>query len=285
MPSPHTVRAAFEYYLSSSSLEKRTKQNIQVVQKKVESANLIDRELSDIKRADIRRFLEDLELTASTVQLTYTQLKSVLKTYVRDNNVMITLDVDGLIKRVPRKTEKQYEEQSLTFAQLKKLLTLELPAENPTLSTVRDLFCLSCFTGMALADITTFNPLIHMDDKWIEYRRAKRGKDCVVPLTPPAQELINKISWPVKISHRTIQLKTAELGAIFGKKLNFHMARHTAGTVFLELGMDMASVSKILGHASIKVTETVYAKVTKDKLSREMMKFPMEELKNITTKS
>lgn len=56
------------------------------------------------------------------------------------------------------------------------------------------------------------------------------------------------------------------------KKLTFHIARHTfATTVTLSNGVPIESVSKMLGHTSIRTTQ-IYAKVIEHKLSEDMRK-------------
>jgi len=54
------------------------------------------------------------------------------------------------------------------------------------------------------------------------------------------------------------------------KNLTFHMARHTfATTITLSNGVPIESVSKMLGHQSLKITQH-YAKVLDEKLSEDM---------------
>lgn len=53
------------------------------------------------------------------------------------------------------------------------------------------------------------------------------------------------------------------------KHITYHCSRHTAATLLLTLGADLYTVSKILGHKSIRMTE-IYAKIV-DKKKIETM--------------
>ena len=63
-----------------------------------------------------------------------------------------------------------------------------------------------------------------------------------------------------------------ELGDICGisKSITMHIARHTFATsVTLGNGVPIETVSKILGHTSLKTTQ-IYAKILDNKISEDM---------------
>jgi integrase len=60
----------------------------------------------------------------------------------------------------------------------------------------------------------------------------------------------------------------------FDRKITVHSLRHTATVGFLMAGVDMFTVSKILGHTSIRVTETVYAHIPAEHKREAMDKLP-----------
>jgi integrase len=137
--------------------------------------------------------------------------------------------------------------------------------------------------------------------QWILSRRKKTETPFRIPLLPvPLQILERYKDHPVcSVNDRVLPvwsnqklneyLKEIVDLCNISKKLTYHMARHTfATTVTLNNGVPMESVSKMLGHKNIKITQ-VYAKVLDRKISEDMgalrKKFAGEEkdngLKNI----
>jgi site-specific recombinase XerD len=153
------------------------------------------------------------------------------------------------------------------------------------LALVRDIFLFSCYTGFAYVDVanlTTDHIKTGIDGgKWLIKCRQKTGISERVPIFPPALRIINKYQDYAKINSSTKLLPTPsnqkvnaylkELADICGitTQITFHIARHTfASTVTLENGVPIDSVSKMLGHRSIKTTQ-IYAKVSDKKISED----------------
>ena len=117
---------------------------------------------------------------------------------------------------------------------------------------------------------------------WLITSRQKTDTDVRIPLLPQAEELIKKYQdHPKAVNHGTLfpvisnQKTNAYLKEIadlcnINKAITFHIARHTfATTVTLSNGVPIESVSKMLGHTTIRSTQ-VYAKVVEQKLSEDM---------------
>ena len=154
------------------------------------------------------------------------------------------------------------------------------------LAVVRDMYVFSCYTGIPFADMENLIPSdvsIGIDgDKWIIFNRIKNGSRSPVPLLPVPLSIIEKYKdYPVNsskgkllpmYSNQRVNGYLKEIATICGieKTLTFHTARHTfATTVTLTNGVPIETVSKMLGHTSIKTTQ-IYSKVVDVKISHDM---------------
>ncbi|MDL5511319.1 site-specific integrase [Arenibacter sp. M-2] len=152
------------------------------------------------------------------------------------------------------------------------------------LEQVRDVFIFSCYTGLAYIDVaklTASDIVIGIDGKrWIKVKRTKTKSLSSIPLLPIAERIIAKYSsipcdkdqlLPVYSNQKTngYLKEIADLCGIT-KNLTFHVARHTfATTITLSNGVPIESVSKMLGHKSLKTTQH-YAKILDTKLAEDI---------------
>ncbi|MDI9564902.1 MAG: site-specific integrase [Bacteroidota bacterium] len=165
---------------------------------------------------------------------------------------------------------------------------------------VRDVFVFACYTGIAYGDLknlTTESVSKGIDGKnWIIYHRGKTGIRASIPLLPPAMEIIEKYRidpecsadrklLPV-ISNQKLNSYLSEIAGLcdIEKRLTTHVARHTfATTVTLSQGVPIETVSKMLGHTSLKTTQ-IYAKVVDRKIADDMSQLERKLQKNSETK-
>lgn len=85
-------------------------------------------------------------------------------------------------------------------------------------------------------------------------------------------QCVNEMSLLPVLSNQKMNSYLKEIADVCGitKELTFHIARHTfATTVTLTNGVSIESVSKMLGHRSIKTTQH-YAKILDRKVSDDM---------------
>ena len=75
----------------------------------------------------------------------------------------------------------------------------------------------------------------------------------------------------------TLALKRWTEKAEISKKVTFHTARHTFATVALTQGVDLYTVSKLLGHTDIKNTQ-IYAKIVDEKKRTAINMMPKIEM-------
>ena len=154
------------------------------------------------------------------------------------------------------------------------------------LDQVRDIFLFCCFTGLAYSDVKKLskdNLVIGIDgERWIKVNRTKTDTRSSIPVLPMAQTILDKYAHHPKScaekkllpvnSNQKMNGYLKEIAAICGieKNITFHIARHSfATTVTLQNDVPIESVSKMLGHKSIRTTQH-YAKVLDKKVSSDM---------------
>lgn len=153
------------------------------------------------------------------------------------------------------------------------------------LEVIRDMFLMSAFTGLAFTDVSqlTEDHIVTDNDgnKWIRKPRQKTKQMSNIPLLDVPLAIIEKYQGDKKAAKKGVLLpipcnqvmnrylkEIAEICKI-NKHLTMHTARHTYATLCLSQGVSLKNVSKMLGHASIKMTER-YARVLDSSILRDM---------------
>jgi len=232
------------------------------------------------------RFITKYELYFKTVRKC--NHNTTMK-YIKNLRKIINLAIaEDYIERDPfakfKMTYKKVDRGYLTDEELNAIINLKFKMKR--LEQVRDCFIFSCFTGLSHSDLKRLskeNIVTGTDGgKWIKIKRKKTDNLCSIPILSVSQQLldkyknnvdcvINNILLPVK-SNQKMNAYLKEIADLCGitKNLSSHLARHTfATTVTLNNGVPIESVSKMLGHSSIRIT-TIYARLLDKKVGLDM---------------
>jgi len=178
---------------------------------------------------------------------------------------------------------KEVSRPYLTDEELERIIKLDSRFDR--INKVKDFFIFSCFTGLAYTDVKKLKgkEIIKTDKGyWIKTQRQKTGGESNIPLLPVPLSIINKYN-PVDeifdndpvlpiLSNQKMNAYLKELADLtsISKNLSYHVARHTfATTVTLMNDVPIESVSRMLGHKSIKTTQH-YARVVDKKVEADM---------------
>ena len=242
--------------------------------------NASDLTFSQLTEDFIKQFeqyvIGEMGLKQSTCYNMIVLIKKVCKLAYRegaaDSLLFDNVHVDKGDSRLPKALDREA---------LDKLKALCFDGWEIDLETARDVFLFACYTGAAYCDLMALNRehLVRDDEGalWLKFNRQKTGVLCRVKLLPEALRLMNKLSDEGRdtllphINYLTYQshLKVLRLRAGIALPFTSHTARHTFATlVTLEQGVPIETVSKMLGHSTVRMTER-YAKVTSQKLFEE----------------
>ena len=170
------------------------------------------------------------------------------------------------IRGVERFKAEEGTRMYLTIDEVKLLAQTE--CEYPR---IKDAFLFSCLTGLRRSDVLRLRwGDVYRQGEYtrIIFRQKKTKEQEYLDITEQAARLMGKrgddeeyvftdIHTP-STTNNAIKLWVARAG--IKKDITFHCARHTFATMMLDLGNDLYTVSKLLGHREIATTQ-IYAKV------------------------
>lgn len=154
----------------------------------------------------------------------------------------------------------------LTIEELQKLVQTDMAYPE-----LRRAFLFSCLTGLRRSDIAKLTwSEVHQQGSFVRliFKQKKTGGQEYLDINEQAAELLGvrgkpqDLVFPYMISpdwqNSIIQQWVYKAG--INKKISFHCGRHTFAVMMLDLGTDLYTLSKLLGHKSISTTQ-IYAKV------------------------
>ena len=221
-------------------------------------------------------FLGECGFQESTFYNAATHLKTVCRMAYREGLADVLLFDKAKISKGNKRLPK-----ALDRGAFEKLKTLHFEDLEEEMETARDIFLFACYTGAAYCDLMELDKshLVRDDEGslWLKFNRHKTGVPCRVKLLPEAIRLMEKLHSDERetllpfMGYATYQsyLKALRLRAGISFPFTTHTARHTFATLItLEQGVPIETVSKMLGHSNVSMTER-YAKVTPQKLFEE----------------
>ena len=157
--------------------------------------------------------------------------------------------------------EEKLDYHTLTIDDVRYLLSMDITEKR--IASVRDLFCFQSMTGLSYADMASLSVDDIKDDVIIK-RRKKTDIQFVIPVLPIAKSILEKYEYKLPvISNQKYNQYLKVLGDYckMPMTLHSHLARHSYACILLNSGVDMKTISKTMGHSSMRTTERIYAEM------------------------
>ncbi|MHC5373364.1 tyrosine-type recombinase/integrase [Enterococcus sp. LJL120] len=252
--------------------------------------------IDDQTMQEFIHILQEKELSISSIRLIFSIVKQAMNEAVFQGIITRKLE-----RKIYFPKEKPKKVHSLSLAQQ---LTLEKLARNhkhglPILLSLYAGLRIGEISGLTWEDIDFERNLLRVNKTIVRikstYPDQKKTQvisdtpktslsNRVVPLTKSLKELLllerarsssrylvftnNGLAEPRVISYRFKKL----ISETDFKDAHFHMLRHTFATRAIEQGIDIVSLSRILGHQSVKLTLDIYSDSMMEQRQKEIMK-------------
>ncbi len=243
---------------------------------KFTNGNLKFADLNDNKCIEFRDFLlttksnksDKVKLSQNSALSYFNKFKATLKQAYKDGYLKTNLN--AIVEPI-----KQAETQRnfLTIEELNKLAK-----SNCDYISLKNAAIFSALTGLRFSDIEKLIwgelEYIKGNGYFIKFKQKKTKGSEMLPISDQAFNILGERKEPsdkvfedldYNLVHRYLLAWLATAGIT--KKITFHCFRHTYATLQLSNGIDIFTISKMLGHREIKTTQ-IYAKII-DKTKRE----------------
>lgn len=246
--------------VASGKVSDSTLQKYEINKKRL-SEFLQTKNMTDIRLREITPlFIEEFQnfclkkLKNNTTNKQLKMLKKILDFAVRERMI----DVSPFKLKL---SEEKLEYKTLSIKDVKYLIDLNITDKR--IGEIRDLFCLQSLTGLSYSDMATLTKNDIIDDVIIK-KRKKTDVQFVVPVLPMAKKILEKYEYQLPmLSNQKYNAYLKVLGdyAKMPMKLHSHLARHSFACILLNQGVDMKTISRSLGHSTMKTTEKIYAQM------------------------
>ena len=201
--------------------------------------------------------------TADTYCQTFrTMLNEAVREGLIDKNPWNRLETIEKIKKPENKREY------LTIDEIRSMIATDCPNE-----LVKKAYLFSCFTGLRISDVRNLkwgDVYIENGQTYVSVVMKKTNKPLYIPLSRQALKWMPEKGEStsddyvfgnlVNYGNVNENLKKWAEAAGIKKHISYHTSRHSFATMMLTLGADLYTVSKLLGHSSVKHTQ-IYARI------------------------
>lgn len=244
---------------------------------------LVDEKIQSLKqitRAQLKshldRRIERDKISHMTANHTIRAVKTFLNFCVGEKHLF-----ENPIRRMEMYPVDEKEPRFLTPDELKIFFQIALTNEPEVYIAV----VIAVYSGMRWGEIERLNDMRSVDGNWIDFEqnnihitKSKRKKSGHIRATRkiPLHSDLRKILEPLRGQGRFIKITQDQLECRFEKlmdiatgdkykiqRFRFHDLRHTFASLMVRAGVDIYTLSKLLGHSSVKTTE-IYAHLYDD---------------------
>lgn len=271
MPSERTVASLLHEWVESR--KGRSKGTIEVwsywvgIVEKWKGAGVALKDITKGWWTMYKDWVAGLKLNATTRHHYLSRMRCVLNRAEKDGLLVVNPSRGDRIERM-----KRAERVWLTAEELTKMKATHL--ENSDLERA---FLFGCLTGLRWSDIL---PLRYEDieGKRLTKKIVKTGKVEYMTLNSQAVELVGTGTGRVfpSLSRRdrlTKYLRRWAKAAGVNKPITFHSSRHTFAVLMLSAGVDIYTLSRLLGHSSVTTTQ-IYADIVDARRIEAVEKLP-----------
>lgn len=183
----------------------------------------------------------------------FARFKKMLKQAMREKVLLTSPAAEITVKR-----DESIKKNVLTLDEIK-----ALAATDTANLELKGAFLFSCFTGLRWVDVKAMQwQHIDLKNRFLSITQAKTGINVTAPLHDTAISLLPEPGKPQEFIYdlpsHTGALKTLRAWvkrAGIDKDITWHCARHSFATNLITLKADVTTVSKLLGHTSLKYTQ------------------------------
>ena len=233
------------------------------------------RDITPIWVGKFEQHLTKKGLRKSSISTYMSVLNSVMNHAVKEN-IIAKNPMQGFVKFHRVESERSY----LTIEELRQLSSTPI---KPRHENVRKAFLFSCLTGLRVSDIvaitwgqvSTVGTLTR-----ITFKQKKTQGLQYLDINEQAAELMGErgeasehIFYLHALNLVNTQLRKWAENAGITKHITFHSGRHTFAVMMLDLGADIYTVQKLLGHRNINTTQ-IYAKILDKNKQEAVQKIP-----------